>query len=114
MRKRVLMCMAVTMMASPLAWAAANPADYDGDGRISQEEFRNQAARTAFSADKNSNGALDEGEVKLTPEQRKVFDANGDGSVSVEEFQAGQLLGFTEADKNGDGYLDANEMKGGR
>ena len=113
MRKHVLIGVAAMMTASSLAMAAGNPADYNGDGRISREEFRNQVARTAFDADKNNNGQVDEGESKLNAEQRKALDANGDGQVSVEEFQAGHMGGFDEADKNGDGFLDANEMKVG-
>ena len=113
MRKQVLICTAVLLMTSPLAFAAGNPADYNGDGRISREEFQNQAARSAFSADKNKDGSIDDGELKLTAEQRKAIDTNGDGSVSVEELQGGQMDGFAALDKNGDGFLDANEMKCG-
>ena len=113
MQKRVLIGLAATVALSAAALAAGNPADYNGDGRISKEEFRNQAARIAFEADKNSNGAIDDDESKLNSDQRKALDANGDGRVSVEEFQAGHMGGFDEADKNGDGFLDANEMKGG-
>jgi hypothetical protein len=100
------------LMAAGAAFAAGGAADYDGDGRISREEFRNQAARAAFAADKNKNGMIDEGEANLTAEQRKKLDTNGDGKVSVEELQAGQMAGFDELDKNGDGFLDADEMKG--
>jgi len=114
MQMRILTCMAAMAATASLGYAAGNPADYDGDGRISREEFQNQSARTAFSADKNSNGAIDDDESRLTAEQRKAMDTNGDGRVSVEELQAGQMEGFAALDKNGDGYLDANEMKGGR
>ncbi|MCE9523582.1 MAG: hypothetical protein K8S25_14265 [Alphaproteobacteria bacterium] len=113
MRKQILICTAVLMVTSPLAFAAGNPADYNGDGRISREEFQNQAARAAFSADKNKDGSIDDSEMKLTAEQRKAIDTNGDGSVSVEELQGGQMDGFAALDKNGDGFLDPNEMKGG-
>jgi Ca2+-binding EF-hand superfamily protein len=92
------------------ALAAGNPADYNGDGKISREEFRNEAARTAFDADKNQNGFLDADEFKLTDEQRKAMDTNGDGKVSVEEFQLGQMAGFAALDKNNDGFLDASEL----
>ena len=92
------------------AFAADNPADYNGDGKISREEFRNEAARTAFDADKNQNGFLDADEFKLTDEQRKAMDTNGDGKVSVEEFQLGQMAGFAALDKNNDGLLDASEL----
>jgi Ca2+-binding EF-hand superfamily protein len=111
MYKRILVSLGALIAAGSAAWAAAG-ADYDGDGRINREEFRNQAARTAFAADKNNNGQIDDAEMKLTAEQRKALDSNGDGKVSVEELQEGQMAGFGDLDKNGDGFLDANEMKG--
>jgi hypothetical protein len=111
MHKRTIISLSVLIAAGSAAWAAAG-ADYDGDGRISREEFRNQAARSAFAADKNSNGQIDDAEMKLSAEQRRALDSNGDGKVSVEELQEGQMAGFGELDKNGDGFLDAGEMKG--
>jgi Ca2+-binding EF-hand superfamily protein len=113
MQKRVLIGAFASAALSVAASAAGNPADYNGDGRISREEFRNQAAKVAFEADKNSNGAIDGDEIKFNDDQRKALDTDGDGKVSVEEFQAGNMSGFDQADKNGDGFLDAQEMKGG-
>jgi Ca2+-binding EF-hand superfamily protein len=113
MQKRVLIGVFASAVLSAAASAAGNPADYNGDGRISREEFRNQAAKVAFEADKNSNGAIDGDEIKFNDDQRKALDTDGDGKVSVEEFQAGNMSGFDQADKNGDGFLDAQEMKGG-
>lgn len=110
MHKRIFVSFSV-LIAAGSAWAAGGT-DYDGDGRISREEFRNQAARAAFAADKNNDGQIDDGEQKLTAEQRKKIDSNGDGKVSVEELQEGQMAGFGDLDKNGDGFLDASEMKG--
>jgi hypothetical protein len=112
MHKRILVSLGALIAAGTAAWAAGNAADYDGDGRISREEFRNQAARAAFAADKNKDGAIDDSEAKLSGEQRKALDKNGDGKVSPEELQDGQVAGFGELDKNGDGFLDADEMKG--
>jgi Ca2+-binding EF-hand superfamily protein len=112
MYKRMATFVAILSAASVVVAAKSNPADYNGDGRISREEFRNQAANVAFNADKNKDGMIDDGEFKLTEAQRKAMDSNGDGKVSVEEFQEGQMAGFDEVDKNGDGFLDANEMKG--
>jgi Ca2+-binding EF-hand superfamily protein len=109
---KVVLASIAMLAGAAVVHAKGNPADYNGDGRISREEFRNQAANVAFAADKNKDGDIDEAEFKLTPEQRKAMDKNGDGKVSVEEFQEGQMAGFDELDKNGDGFLDANEMKG--
>jgi len=92
--------------------ASAAQGDYDGDGVVSREEFRNRVARTAFAADKNQNGFIEPDEYKLTDAQRRAMDANGDGKVSVEEFQAGQLAGFDALDKNKNGKLEASERGG--
>ena len=100
------------LLAVAPAFAAASPLDYNGDGKVSREEFRNEVARAAFGQDKNSDGFLDDSEVKLDDAMRKGLDANGDGKVSVEEFQVGQMKGFDQLDKNNDGLLDAGEMRG--
>ena len=110
MQRRILISMGVLVAASSLALAAG--ADYNGDGKISKEEFRNQAARKAFDTDKNKNGFIDDDEMQLSADQRKKLDTNGDGKVSVEELQAGQMSGFDDLDKNHDGFLDSSEMKG--
>lgn len=107
---RILVSMAAAVAATSVALAGT--ADLNGDGLVSKEEFRNEVARTAFAADKNKNGNIDEGEMQLTADERKKLDSNGDGKVSVEEFQAVQMKGFAELDKNNDGSLDADEMKG--
>lgn len=99
--------LAVCLSMATLASAA--PGDYDGDGAVSREEFRNQVARTAFAADKNQNGFIDPEEYKLSDAQRRELDANRDGKVSVEEFQAGQMAGFDSLDKNQNGKLEASE-----
>jgi hypothetical protein len=112
MHTRVFLSLGVLIAAGSVAWAAGNAADYDGDGRISREEFRNQAARAAFAADTNKNGEVEDSEMKLSADQKKKIDSNGDGKVSVEELQEGQMGGFSDLDKNGDGFLDAGEMKG--
>ena len=109
---RLLAAIPLAAFLSSVAIAAGNPADYNGDGKISREEFRNEAAKAAFGADKNKNGFIDDDEFKLSDEQRKGMDGNGDGKVSVEEFQLGQMAGFDALDKNGDGFLDAYEMRG--
>lgn len=114
MNKRVLISLAILAATGGLAFAAGSPADYNGDGRISREEFRNQVARTAFDADKNNDGFIDDSEMKFSDEQRKAMDADADSKVSVEEFQTGQMAAFAQLDKNGDGFLDAGEMGGGR
>lgn len=112
--RHALFLAAIPLVASLAATAPAvgAPGDYNDDGTISREEFRNQAAKAAFAADKNQNGFIEPEEFKLTDEQRRAIDTNGDGKVSVEEFQAGQVAGFDALDKNKNGSIDASE-KGG-
>jgi len=109
---RFLAAIPLAAFIASTAIAAGSPADYNGDGKISREEFRNEAAKAAFGADKNKNGFVDEDEFKMSDDQRKGMDANSDGKVSVEEFQGGQMSGFDALDKNSDGFLDAAEMRG--
>lgn len=104
------LCAGLLVFAS-VAAAAPNAADHDGDGRISREEFLNQAANQAFEADKNEDGLLESNELKLTDEQAQAMDTNGNGAVSVEEYQSALMQGFAALDKNGDGFLEPNEMK---
>lgn len=113
MMMRILASLPIVALTASVALAAGNPADYNGDGKISKEEFRNEAARVAFASDKNKNGFVDEDEAQLSDSQRQDLDANSDDKVSVEEFQVGQMKGFDQLDKNHDGFLDAGEMRGG-
>ena len=107
--RRSLFLAAIPLVVSLSAPVLAAPGDYNDDGTISREEFRNQVAKAAFAADKNQNGFIDADEFKLTDEQRRAMDANGDGKVSVEEFQAGQVAGFDALDTNKNGTLEASE-----
>lgn len=109
---RYALFLAVVPLAASLAAtasAAGSRSDYNNDGTISREEFRNQAARAAFAADKNQNGFIEPEEFNLSDEQRRAMDGNGDGKISVEEFQAGQVAGFDALDKNGNGTIEASE-----
>jgi hypothetical protein len=109
--RHALILASIPLIASLAVTAmAAGPAgDYNDDGAISREEFRNKAAKVAFAADKNQNGFIEAGEYTLTDEQRRAMDTNGDGKLSVEEFQTGQVAAFDALDKNKNGTLEANE-----
>jgi Ca2+-binding EF-hand superfamily protein len=91
------------------AWAAG--IDYNNDGRVSEEEFRNNAAREAREADANGNGVLDPDEYALTNAEAAAMDTNGDGAIQISEFQESLLKAFAKLDTNGDGMLDAQERK---
>jgi Ca2+-binding EF-hand superfamily protein len=103
----VLLC--AVPMAAPVLAAGI---DYNNDGRVSEEEFRNNAAREAREADANGNGVLGPGEYSLTNAEAAAMDTNGDGAIQIAEFQESLLKAFAMMDKNGDGVLDAQERKG--
>ena len=65
MMMRILASLPIVALTASVGMAAGNPADYNGDGKISKEEFRNEAARVAFASDKNKNGFVDEDEAQL-------------------------------------------------
>ena len=69
---RFLAAIPLAAFLTSAAIAAGSPADYNGDGKISREEFRNEAAKAAFGADKNKNGFVDEEEFKMNDDQRKA------------------------------------------
>jgi hypothetical protein len=89
--------------------------DYDGDGRVSREEFVNAVARVAHDADANADGQLTPDEYPFTPGDLALFDTNKDGvitSVGVQEFQDRMDETFDALDVNADGYLDPVELQG--
>ena len=55
MHKRILV-LAAALAASSAVAIAKSPADYDGDGRISREEFRNQAANCSSPSERSVLG----------------------------------------------------------
>lgn len=101
----------LVQFALTLTAYAAAPGDYNSDGRISQEEFRNQAAKEAAEADRNGDGVLTDDEYDLTNAEAAAMDTNKDGRVQVSELRAALMRAFAQMDKNGDGYLDAGERR---
>ncbi|HAH10525.1 MAG TPA: hypothetical protein DCL54_01305 [Alphaproteobacteria bacterium] len=95
----------------PAAIATENPVDYDGDGVISEEEFRNYATRRALAADRNGNQILDDSEHGLANGDVLRVDRNRDGAIQLGEYQAFLMESMAAADTNGDGRLDAREQK---
>ncbi|MCC6737700.1 MAG: EF-hand domain-containing protein [Planctomycetia bacterium] len=105
--------------------------DADGDGRISQQEFR--GPKQLFGrADANGDGFVDRGEIEDAAKKLKKMagdgaakgdggarvmemvkraDADGDGKVTREEWP-GRPQMFDRMDKNGDGVLDEADFGG--
>lgn len=99
------------VLAGGAAVFAASEMDYDGDGQIAEEEFRNHAAKEATAADVNGNGVLERDEFALTNAEAAAMDTNRDGAIQISEFQASLMQAFKRMDKNGDGRLDAGERR---
>jgi Ca2+-binding EF-hand superfamily protein len=103
--------LSIALLTAAVPAIAATDIDYDGDGLISEEEFRNHAAKEAASADSNGNGILDKSEYALTNAEAAAIDTNKDGAIQLAEFQASLMQAFKRMDENGDGRLDAAERR---
>jgi Ca2+-binding EF-hand superfamily protein len=90
--------------------AAFTAADFDGDGKVSWEEFRNRVVKVFGHLDQNGDGriagdehppAADEAGKEVQP-----------GNVTAESFTASVAEAFKASDKDGDGALSAQEWSG--
>lgn len=81
--------------------------DTNGDGGVSQEEYRTFMVDSFVTLDANGDGVLVENEVSevLTPEQFATVDADGNGRLSRDEFLQQVMRDFKTADRGGDGHL---------
>lgn len=83
--------------------------DRDGDGKVSEEEFRNAMMRRFSSADANRDGVLTGDEV---PTHSLVVQgsAGAGGEVKLEDFSASLHNVFAQYDANHDGELAGDEI----
>ena len=85
-------------------------ADFDGNGKVSWEEFRNRVVAVFGHLDHNQDGRL------AGDEHPPAVDKGGKdvqpGNVSAESFTASVAVAFKAADKDGDGELSAQEWSG--
>ena len=81
--------------------------DFNADGKISFEEYRNRSVKVFDDLDENNDGRL------TTDEQPPAKDATGkpvvSGTVTIEAFSDSLLDNFERADANKDGYLSVEE-----
>lgn len=115
-------CSALLVLAYGGAAFGQAPADVDGDGRVSLQEFEQRAAERFARLDRDGDGYLDRSELRGAREglraggRRGPFaaaDADGDGALSLTELQAVRpdmtADRFAELDTNHDGRITPDE-----
>lgn len=82
--------------------------DKDGDGAVSQSEYKAFSDFAFDKIDRNSDGVLSADEVDdhVVGDAFRMLDEDGNGTVTAEEFSAQMNEDFSSADKDGDGVLD--------
>lgn len=96
---------------------AAQTWDFDKNGTVTCDEWKNYAATLFRESDGDGNGALDAAEFQQMSRTDRLFeiadvayfDANRDGKVTLEEMTGKQNTAFRLLDKNGDCQIDRNE-----
>ncbi len=87
--------------------AAFKAADFNGNGKVSWEEFRNRVISAFGHLDRNNDGQIagDEHPPAVDKNSKPVQP----GVVTVSEFTASAQAAFKAADKNNDGQLSLAE-----
>lgn len=93
--------------AADAAFAAA---DFDGNGKVSWEEFRNRVVKVFGQLDHNEDGRIAGDEHP--PAVDKAGKAVQPGNVTAESFTAAVAVAFKASDTDGDGELSAQEWSG--
>jgi hypothetical protein len=96
---------------------AAQTWDFDKDGTVTCDEWKNYVATLLRESDANGDGALDAAEFAQMAKTDHLFtvadigyyDANGDGKATVEELTGKQNAAFKLLDKNADCRIDRTE-----
>jgi hypothetical protein len=96
---------------------AAQTWDFDKNGVVTCDEWKNYISTSVRESDGDGNGSLDASEfTKMAQNDRlfevadlKYYDSNGDGRASLEEITGKPNVAFKMLDKNGDCQIDRNE-----
>ncbi len=90
--------------------------DSNGDGKVTEDEFRAGHDQMFNAMDTNHDGVVDAGEMAAYANAQRAsrklsrMDANGDGKVTREEFDQYGDARFAQADANHDKALTADEL----
>ena len=100
------------MVSPAFAQAAKAPtpfenADYDGDGKISHEEYRNRAAFLFHDYDSNEDGVLTADELPEYRNAKGIVVATG--NLTITDYMASISHSFDMGDANKDGFLQPAE-----
>ncbi len=96
---------------------AAQTWDFDKDGAVTCDEWKNYVTSLHRESDGDGDGSLVDAEFQAMAKtdqlfsiaDRSYYDANGDGKVTVDEMTGKQNVAFKQLDKNGDCRIDRNE-----
>jgi len=96
---------------------AAQTWDFDKDGAVTCDEWKNYTATLLRESDSDGDGSLNDLEFQkmaktdqlFSVADRSYYDANGDGRVTAEEITGKPNAAFKQLDKNGDCRIDRNE-----
>jgi Ca2+-binding EF-hand superfamily protein len=96
---------------------AAQTWDFDKNGAVTCDEWKNYATTSLRESDSDGNGSLDAAEFGKMAQTDRLFevanlsyyDGSGDGRVTVEELTGKQNVAFKMLDKNSDCQIDRNE-----
>jgi hypothetical protein len=90
--------------------------DADGDGKVTQDEFRAGHTQRFNAMDTDGDGKITSQEMQARQGQRmqrmmQRSDTDGDGAISREESQTRANTRFQKLDQNGDKVISRNEIQ---
>lgn len=115
--KKIILVSVIMLFSAAMVFAgddAFQKVDKNKDGKISKQEFMDQAARNFDKVDNNSDGALGREEIKSgsNVDAQKLMDevecVREEKIVKAKYLQAAERQ-FKSMDKNQDGYIDIKE-----